>query len=461
MAVNLKTSLRALPPELKTAFPGQHLAGFIRNPTGLFTRAAQSGDIVRLNLGPNTYLINHPDYIRDILVTNQRIFTKSAVLQRMRGLLGDGLITSEGELHLRQRRLIQPAFHRQRIAGYAKLMTDCAQQASDHWKDGQVLNIHTEMMRLTMVIVGQALFGKNVEGEAADIGQAITQLFHGSRRLRLPFYEQIVRLPLPSNRRLFVAGQRLDTLIYAMIADRQAALERGESGKHNDLLDMLLQARDETGDGEGMGNRLVRDEALTLFLAGHETTANALTWTWYLLSQHPDAENRLHEELARVFEGRIPSADDVENLPYTRRVFSESMRLYPPVWVISRQAQVDYPVGGYILPAGSTLLMSQWVMHHDPRFFPDPDRFDPDRWIPELVAARPKFSYFPFGGGARVCVGEPFAWMEGILILASLAQRWQMRAIPSQKIELLPQVTLRPKYGMRMVLKERSIRRVE
>ena len=333
-------------------------------------RAAEYGDVVHLNIGPNTYLVNHPDFIRDILVTNHRLFTKSALLRRMKTLLGDGLLTSEGELHLRQRRLIQPAFHRQRIAGYAKIMTDYAQQASKSWYDGQVMDIHTEMMHLTMVIVGQALFGTNVEDEFAEIGQAITLLLHGSRRLRLPFYKQIMDLPLPSNRRLFEAGQRLDSLSNAMVADRREADEHGDPEEPGDLLDMLLQARDDAGDGQGMSDQLIRDEALTLFLAGHETTANALTWTWYLLSQYPDVEARLCDEITSVLDGRIPTADDVEKLVYTRRVLSESMRLYPPSWTISRQAQEEYTVGGFRLPAGSTLLMSQWVMHHELALFP-------------------------------------------------------------------------------------------
>ncbi len=220
-------------------------------------------------------------------------------------------------------------------------------------------------------------------------------------------------------------------------------------------MDMLLQARDVEGDGRGMSDQQIRDEVLTLFLAGHETTANALTWTWYLLSQNPEAEAKLHKELVQVLGGRVPTVEDVERLPYTRQVLSESMRLFPPAWIIGREAQADYPVGGYVLPAGSTILMSQWVMHHDARFYPDPLRFDPGRWTPEAAAARPKFAYFPFGGGPRVCIGEPFAWMEGILILATLAQQWQMRLDPRQVIALLPQVTLRPKYGMKMRLQKR------
>ncbi len=456
MAVHVDIPSRVAPPGPRSIVPGQQMVRMMRNPIDLLMDAAQYGDVVRLQIGPNIYLANHPDIIRDILVTNQRMFVKSSLLRRMRALLGNGLLTSEGQLHLRQRRLIQPAFHRQRIAGYAKIITDTAQRSSERWKTGEVRNIHAEMMHLTMIIAGQAFFGANVESEAEEIGQAITTLMRGSRRLRLPFYQQMMRLPLPSNRRILEAGERLDALIQTMIAERRAAIQRGEIGKYNDLMDMLLQARDDLGDGQGMSDALVRDEVLTLFLAGHETTANALTWTWYLLSKHPDVEAKLHEELAQVLNGRVPAADDVEKLSYTRKVLSESMRLYPPSWTIGREALDDYQAGDFRLPSGSTILMSQWVMHHDPRYYPDPYRFDPERWTPEAVAARPKYSYFPFGGGPRVCVGEPFAWMEGTLVLAALAQRWRLRLVPGQKIDLLPQVTLRPRYGMRMEIQSIS-----
>ncbi len=450
MAVNVERSSRIAPPGPRSIYPGQQMVRMMRNPIDLLMDAARHGDVVRLQIGPNTYVANHPDIIRDIRVTNHRLFVKSNILRRMAALLGNGLLTSDGELHLRQRRLIQPAFHRQRIAGYAKIMTDTAQHAGERWKPGEVRDMHAEMMHLTMIIAGQALFGTNVESEAEEIGQAITTLLHGSRRLRLPFYQQMMRLPLPSNRRILQAGERLDALIHTMIAERRAAIQLGEPGTYNDLMEMLLQARDDLGDGQGMSDALVRDEVLTLFLAGHETTANALTWTWYMLSQHPDVEAKLYEELAHVLAGRIPTADDVEKLPYTRKVLSESMRLYPPAWTIGREALDDYQAGDYRLPAGSTILMSQWVMHHDPRYYPEPYRFDPERWTPEASTARPKFAYFPFGGGPRVCVGEPFAWMEGILVLATLAQRWLLRLVPDQKIDLLPEVTLRPRYGMRM-----------
>ena len=456
MTDNVSLPVRTTPPGPRQTFPGQHLIEMMRKPLPLVTRAAQYGDVSYLHLGAKGgYLINRPEYIQGILVNNHRLFIKSAVLQRMRDFLGEGLLTSEGELHLRQRRLIQPAFHRQKIAAYGKIMTDNALLTSERWQDGETRDIHKEMMRLTMLVVGEALFGANVEGEAAEIGTAITTLLENSRRLMLPFYQQYQRLPLPGNRAANEAGLFIDQRIRQMINARRKAQNNGADEPPGDLMDMLLRARDVQGDGKGMSDELVRDEVMTLFLAGHETTANALTWTWYLLSQNPEVEARLHAELEQVLGGRLPTAEDSERLPYTRKVLSEAMRLYPPAWIIGRQALEDYAIDDLVIPAGATVLMSQWVMHHDQRFFPDPNRFDPERWTPEAMAARPRFSYFPFGGGPRLCIGEPFAWMEGALLLAALAQRWQLRLDPNQRIGLLPQITLRPKYGMRMVLTKR------
>lgn len=448
------------PPGPEPIFPALNLVSLIRTPLQFLDRAAQYGEVVKLMGGERrTYLLTHPDDIRDVLVTHHRQFVKSPMLQRMKSFLGEGLLTSEGDLHLRQRRLIQPAFHRQRIQLYGQMMTGYALQTSRRWEDCLAgrshlqIDLHHEMMRLTMVIVGQTLFGTDVEQEAAETGSLITVLLGGSRLLLLPFWEQIQRLPLPGNRELLEAGIKLDGVIRGMIADRRAAAERGEAG-YNDLMDLLLRSRDEEGSG-GMSDQLVRDEVMTLFLAGHETTANALTWTWYLLSQHPEVEEKLYAELEQVLGGQAPSAGDVDRLVYTRKVLSESMRLYPPAWIVGREALADYRVRDYVLPAGSTVLMSQWVVHRDPRFYPDPLRFDPERWEADKIAARPRFAYFPFGGGPRVCIGESFAWMEGILILAALAQRWSMRLASDQRIEPLGQVTLRPKYGMKMQISRR------
>ena len=413
--------------------------------------AKKYGDLPYFRLGSfHAYLVNHPDFVRDILVTNQANFTKSRALQRARILFGEGLLTSEGKFHLRQRRLVQPAFHRDRLAGYAVVMSDCAVRVRDRWQSGSTLEMSDEMMRLTLAVVGKTLFSADVESEAPEIGQALTTVLKMFRMLMMPFSEYLEKLPLPSIRRFEKARDRLDQTIYGLIRDRRKSGE--DTG---DLLSMLLLAQDEEGDGAGMTDTQVRDEALTLFLAGHETTANALTWTWYLLSQNPECEARLHEEIDSVLQGRVPQMADMPQLRYTEMVFAEAMRLYPPAWAIGRMSKEPFELGGVHIAAKSICILSPYVMQRDPRWFPDPERFDPERWTPEARDARPKFSYFPFGGGARVCIGERFAWMEGVLILATLAQKWKLRLADGQRVEPLPLITLRTKYGMRMVCQPR------
>jgi cytochrome P450 len=392
----------------------------------------------------------HPDLIRDVLVTNQHSFIKSRVLQRAKVLLGEGLLTSEAPLHTRQRRLVQPAFHRQRLMGYAETMIEYGARTRDRWQDGQTFDVAVEMMRLTLAVVAKTLFSADVESEAATIGESLAAVLHLFDLVLNPFSRVIERLPLPSVRRFEQGKKRLDEIIYRIIDERRRSQE--DCG---DLLSMLLLAVDEEGTG-GMSNRQVRDEALTLFLAGHETTAIALTWTWYLLSQNPEVETRLHAELDSVLSGRTPSADDFAKLPYTEAVIAESLRLFPPAWGIGRMALKHYEAGGYTIEPGDIVLMSPYVVHRDPRWYPDPERFDPDRWTPEHRAARPKFAYFPFGGGARVCIGEHFAWMEGVLLLATLGQRWRLRLKPGHRVDYRALLTLRPKYGMRMTALARS-----
>jgi cytochrome P450 len=409
------------------------------------------GDIAHWRIGPqNLYLFNHPDLIRDVLVTNGRNFNKSRGLERARRLLGNGLLTSEGEFHLRQRRLAQPAFHRQRIAAYAGTMSSYAERTSERWSDGETVDMHTEMMRLTLGIVARTLFDADVDEEAGEIGDALTAAFEHFNFAMLPFTELLDRLPLPAVRRFNAARDTLDRTIYRMIGERRRS---GED--RGDLLSMLLMATDTEGDGKGMSDSQLRDEALTIFLAGHETTANALTWTWYLLSQHPEIEARLHAEIDSALQNRTATYEDLPSLPYTRMVFAESMRLYPPAWAIGRRAIEPFEARGFVIPKRSVVIMSQYIMHRDARYFPDPERFDPERWTPEAQAARPKFSYFPFGGGTRICIGEQFAWMEGILLVAALAQKWRMTLERGHPVEVQPLITLRPKHGMRMTLHRR------
>ncbi len=446
-----------LPPGPKRKFLGLDFIAFRRNPISFIERMAREyGDISYFRMGPqDVYFLNHPDFIKDVLVTHQQNFTKGRALQRSKRLLGEGLLTSEGDFHRRQRRLAQPAFHRRQLASYAEAMTAHAARMRDAWRDGQTLDISHEMMRLTLAIVGKTLFDADVEREADEIRAAMTDIVRLFNAMMLPFSELLEKLPLPQKRRFDKAKQRLDATIYRMIEERRS----GGGARRNDLLSMLLDARDEEGDGAGMTDTQVRDEALTIFLAGHETTANALSWTWYLLSEHPEVEARLHAEIDSVLEdGRLPRVEDVARLRYTEMVIAESMRLYPPAWAIGRLSINEHSVAGFLMPPRSLVLLSPYVMHRDERYFPDPTRFDPERWTPEAREARPQFAYFPFGGGARRCIGEGFAWMESILLVATLAQRWRLRHVPSHKVALQPAITLRPKGGMLMTLEKRQRR---
>ena len=395
------------------------------NPLEFFTTLARTyGDVTSYRMaGEQLFLINEPRLIRDVLVTHNRNFTKSRGLERSKRLLGQGLLTSEGAMHLRQRRLMQPAFHRDRVAGYGDLMVGYADRMRRAWPDGATLDISREMNRLTLSIVGKTLFDVDVEEQAATVGEALTAVMESFWMTLLPFADVLERLPVPKLRRARMARARLDAIIYRMIADR-----RSSGGDRGDLLSMLLAAQDED-DGRGMTDLQVRDEAMTIFLAGHETTANALTWTWFLLSGAPDIEARLHDEVARALQGRLPSVADLPSLPFVERVVTESMRLYPPAWIIGRRAIDEYRVGEYVAPPRSILVMSPYIMQRDERFYTDPERFDPDRWTPEFRAALPKFAYFPFGGGPRQCIGESFAWMELILLVATITQQCRLRLV--------------------------------
>ena len=422
------------------------------NPLDFFTKLARTyGDVSSYRMaGEQLFLVKEPRLIRDVLVTHHRNFTKSRGLERSKRLLGQGLLTSEGAMHLRQRRLMQPAFHRDRIAAFADLMVGYGDRMRREWTDGATLDIAREMNRLTLSIVGKTLFDVDVESHAAAVGEALTAVMESFWMMMLPFADVLERLPVPKLRRARMARARLDAIIYRMIADRRA------SGRvHGDLLSMLLAAQDEE-DGGGMTDQQVRDEAMTIFLAGHETTANALTWTWYLLSTDPAVEAKLHAEVDRVLQGRLPTMADLPALGYVERVVTEAMRLYPPAWIIGRRAIADYQLGDYTAPARSILVMSPYIMQRDARFYADPDTFDPDRWTPEFRAALPKFAYFPFGGGPRQCIGESFAWMELVLVVATIAQRWKLRLVPGHPVEMQPLVTLRTKHGMRMTLESWS-----
>jgi cytochrome P450 len=425
-------------------FPG-------RDPLGFFSNLQREyGDIVSYKTaGEQLFLISDPQHIKDILVTHNRNFMKGRGLQRSKRLLGEGLLTSEGAVHLRQRRLMQPAFHRDRIAGYGRTMVEHADRARRTWSDGATLDIAREMNRLTLSIVGKTLFDADVESHALEVGEALSGVMDTFWVMMLPFADLLERLPVPKLRRARMARGRLDAIIYGMIAERRA------SGRdHGDLLSMLLAAQDED-DGKRMTDLQVRDEAMTIFLAGHETTANAMTWTWYLLGDAPDVEAKMHDEIDRVLQGRLPTMADIPSLPFTERVVTESMRLYPPAWIIGRRALAEYPIGPYVAAAGALFLVSPYIVHRDARYYPDSARFNPDRWTPEFRAQLPKFAYFPFGGGPRQCIGESFAWMELILLVATIAQQWRMRLVPGHPVVPQPVVTLRTKHGMRMTMHSR------
>jgi cytochrome P450 len=427
---------------------GGNLADFNRDPLDFLSRCARDyGSFVQLKFGGfPIYFLNEPALIEEVLVTQNRKFQKGRGLARTRDLLGNGLLTSEGEFWRRQRRLAQPAFHSQRIAAYGEIMQRWTERMLAGWRDGQALDAHAAMMDLTMAIVAEALFSADVTGEAQVVSRAMDNLLkdftNRNRMFWLPAW-----VKTPSKVRAERATRTLDEVVYAMIRERRAHPEEQRA----DLLGMLLAARDE--GGQGMTDRQLRDEVMTLFLAGHETTADTLSWTWMLLHQNPQAEARLHEELTRVLAGRTPTTADLPALPYTAHVVQEAMRLYPPAWVIGRQAEEPVTIGGVEIAPGAGIIMSQWVMHRDARYYPDPDVFRPERWEGDFARRIPEFAYFPFGGGPRLCIGRPFALQEGALVLAMVAQRFRLELVPGRTIKPQPSITLRPIGGVPVVVR--------
>ena len=446
------------PPGPTYILPYRLLRKFLRDPLKVLIDISHTyGDIAHFKFGrQNVYLLNRPDYIEDVLVTNYKNFIKSRGLQVSRRLLGNGLVTSEGEYHDRQRHLIQPTFYPKRIKSYADIMVKQALDMCNSWNDGTILDIHKEMIKLTLAIICKTVLGYDIEPGHDEVGENLKTCMKYFNRLLMPFGELIEKIPLlPLNKGFQTAKRDLDSIVYRMIKEHRKKLDKGHEKKEDDdLLFTLLQAQDEEAGIGKMTDEQLRDEVMTIFLAGHETTANALTWTYYLLSEHPTIETKLQEELHSIFGSNktIITADDVPRLEYTEKILTESMRLYPPAWALGRQGIDDYKVGGYTIPKGSIILMSQYVMHRNPRYFPEPDRFYPDRWTEEFKKQLPRFSYFPFGGGIRGCVGEPFAWLEAILLVATISRQWRMKHVPSHKVELKALITLRPKYGMQMKL---------
>ena len=420
----------------------------LRDPLGTLQRIAREyGDIVTIPIVSDTrILLNHPDYIEQVTVIQQGKFHKSKLTKDVTGrLLGEGLLISEGDFWRRQRRLAQPAFQRNRINEYAATMVESAQAHSRKWQDSEERDIAQEMMALTLEIAVRTLFGTTLPGEARQVGHSLEFLMRYSlRRARSPF-KLPERWPTPSNRRAEREIQFLDSLVYRIIDERK---KLGNANEHNDLLSLLMAAMDE--DGSQMTPKQLRDEIMTLFMAGHETTALTLSWAWYLLSKNPAAETRLHEELRDVLAGRLPTISDLGRLPYLRGVVNEVLRLYPPAYVLARTSIATCTIGGYDLPAGSTIILSQWVTHHDPRFFADADAFLPERWLDGLEDRLPAGAYFPFGDGPRRCIGQNFALMEVVLVMATIAQKFQFRLATARKIIPDPLVTLRPRNGIPM-----------
>lgn len=447
----MKAQMQNSPPTVRADWIGGHFRSFRKNPTGFLQHLSTLGDVTTFRMGKiPAFLINHPDLIRDLLVTNHAKFIKGRALQRAKGLLGEGLLTSEGEFHLRQRRMIQPAFHRGRIANYAESMIEFSDKLSDEWRGGDVRDIDREMMRLTLNIVGKTLFGANVETDAAEVGKSMTTLVSMFNFLLVPFSEVLEKLPLPHAKRFRNAKKTLDEIIYKIIETRRKS---GED--RGDLLSMLLAARDEETGG-AMTDAQIRDECLTLFLAGHETTANALSWTFYLLSQNPESEAKFHAEIDEVLSGKNLKPEDYTRLKYTEQILAESMRLFPSAWTLGRMAAEDHEFSGFKIPKKSLVLASQFVTHRDARFWEKPQEFIPERWEKlSIKEAGNRFIYFPFSKGVRSCVGEQFAWMEGVLLLANLGKKWKLNLMPEQKIAVQPLITLRPKYGLKMRIEKR------
>ena len=440
-----------LPPGPKGKLVMGVMREFNRDTLGFIERCqAEFGDVVRSRfLYVHAYFLYNPADIETLLTTNARSYRKAGSLRSpfFHRLVGNGLVTSEGDFWRRQRRLAQPAFHRQRISSYGDIMVQYAQRTIANWRDGEVRDLSRDMTRLTLEIVVKTLFNSDVSQDADHVGQILTSIVK-------PFASQATlkwildnRLPTPGHRRYFNAVSEIDRIVFRIIAERRAS-----GYDEGDLLSMLLQAQDD--DGTRMSDAQLRDEVMTLFLAGHETTALALSWSWYLLASHPEAEKVFHAELDEVLGGRTPSVSDMPRLKYTEMIAKEAMRLYPPAYAVGREALEETEIGGFRVPKGTQLFAFQWVTHRDARFFDDPAAFKPERWAGEAIEQLPKYAYFPFGGGPRQCIGNYFAMMEIVLLLATIGQRFRFE-LTGEKVEVLPVLSLRPKSGIKAVVKKR------
>ena len=456
------------PPGLRSNLLLNSGRGFFdrNNPILLFEYLQRFGRAAHYRiLWHDVVLLNDPSDIREVLLDKAQFFIKERTQKRMKILLGEGLITADGEVHKRHRRIAAPAFHRQRIQAYAGTIVEYASNLRDQWLHGKQIDIAAEMMRLALQITARTLFDTEVTPEIATINDEANAVMGMYNNLvAMPRAEGLLRwrIPVPVLMRFRKSKARLDSVVDSMIARKQAESAKTLSEGRpigSDLLSMLIAARDEDPaqhSSKRLNSEELRDEVLTIFLAGYETVANALAWTWLLLGQNPEAEARLHAELNTVLQGRLPTLEDLPRLPYAEMVIAESMRLYPPAWAMGRQATQDIEIGPYFVPKGTYLLFSQYIIQRNPEYFPDPLVFRPERFTAEAKAQRPKFAYFPFGGGGRQCIGESFAWMEAVLVLATLAQRWRLKVIENHPIALQPKITLRPKHGIQVIPEERA-----
>ncbi len=442
---------RAIPPGPPGTLFAGNLREFRQDMLGFYLRMSREyGNLSSLRIGPRRiYLVNHPELIEEVLVHQARNYRKHYAIRMNRLLLGNGLLASEGAFWLRQRRLAQPAFGRDRVAAYGPIMVDFAGRMLAGWRPGTVRDVHADMTQLTLEIIAKTLFDADVHGEARAAGAALA----AAQESFIDRFQSLIALPewvpSPGNLRLRRAVRRLDEIVFGFIRQRRQSKEQ-----KNDLLSLLIRARDE--DGSQMTDSQLRDEAMTLFLAGHDTTALTLSWAWYLLAQHPAIDARLFEEVRDVLGSRPPTVADLPRLRYTEYVIKEAMRLYPPAYAIGREALVETELGGYSIPRGQTVLLCQWVTHRDPRFWDDPEKFDPDRWTSPQVARMPKFAYFPFGGGPRVCIGNQFASIEAMLLLATVVRRFRLERADSEPVKPDPSLTLRPSRGIQMRLHARD-----
>ncbi|TDF98146.1 cytochrome P450 [Paenibacillus piri] len=435
-----------------------NLLAFRKNPLAFLIETQQQyGDIAYLRFGPSRhlYLISDPELIKEVLQTKQKSFKKAKGLQTAKAVVGEGILTSEGGMHLRQRRLMQPSFRKDRVSRYADSMVELTEQLLADWNNGEERSITDDMMELTLNIITHTMFGTSLKGGLLEIGHAVEVGMKYVSNKATSIFDIPESIPTKSNVEFKQAAQTLDEVIYGIIEERRNRQPADHTG--DDLLSMLLAAKDEE-DGSGMTDRQVRDEVMTIFLAGHETTANTLSWTWYLLSLHPEVERKLWQELDRELADRKPTVEDIGKLEYLNQIIWESMRLYPAVWVINREVTEEVEIGGHVFKPGETIMMSQYVMHRNPKYYDHPEQFIPERFADgELLKRIPQFAYFPFGGGPRVCIGNNFALMEAALVLATIASTYKLSLVPNHPdVEPEPLITLRPKSGLRMSVTKRK-----